>query len=109
MPTEQKIEYYVAKRPFAYNGVDYDRGDPVDLIGSRYDDTLKETHLRKVVRPAGAEHDEVQALVDEHLAKELRTMCEERGLPIYGTKEELATRIMEHDGGGATPSENGGD
>lgn len=100
MPTGQKmIEEYIAMKPFIYGDQHLERGDVWQPTGSRYDDAIKQHHVRTVKRPASGNLGDVQALVDKHLKTELRQMCEERGLPLYGTKEDLAARILEYEEG----------
>jgi hypothetical protein len=41
--------------------------------------------------------DRVDGLVEEHNLDELKEMADERGLATYGTKQQVAQRIVDHD------------
>jgi len=90
-----KNEFYPVKRAFDYAGEHYEQGERWRRPeGHRWDDKIIDSPLVGD-RRVGETAEDADALINEHTRKELRAMCKERDLPVYGTKAELAARILE--------------
>lgn len=89
------VDEYVVVKSFHYDGTDYSSGDVWEPGGYRHDKSLiAHRFVRARQRPVTSTAADVDELVDNHTAKELREMCKERDLPVYGTKDELAARLV---------------
>jgi hypothetical protein len=87
------------------NGVEFD-----EVMVGLMDNHAIHTHVKSLLAPA----DEPAPLVEEEVVNpfpadiqeydsltvaELRALCKERGLPVYGTKAEIVLRLKQNDEG----------
>ena len=91
------------------NGVEFD-----EVMVGLMDNHAIHAHVESLLAPVPAPANEPAPLVEEDVVNpfpadiqeydsltvaELRALCKERGLPVYGTKAEIILRLKQNDGG----------
>ena len=91
------------------NGVEFD-----EVMVGLMDNHAIHAHVESLLAPVPAPADEPAPLVEEEVVNpfpadiqeydsltvaELRALCKERGLPVYGTKAEIILRLKQNDEG----------
>jgi hypothetical protein len=91
------------------NGVEFD-----EVMVGLMDNHAIHAHVESLLAPVPAPANEPAPLVEEEVVNpfpadiqeydsltvaELRALCKERGLPVYGTKAEIILRLKQNDGG----------
>ena len=91
------------------NGVEFD-----EVMVGLMDNHAIHAHVESLLAPVPAPANEPVPLVEEEVVNpfpadiqeydsltvaELRALCKERGLPVYGTKAEIILRLKQNDGG----------
>jgi len=91
------------------NGVEFD-----EVMAGLMDNHAIHAHVESLLAPVPAPANEPAPLVEEEVVNpfpadiqeydsltvaELRALCKERGLPVYGTKAEIILRLKQNDEG----------
>lgn len=113
---KKSLQQYRRLGPLAYarwvceaNGVEFD-----EVMVGLMDNHAIHAHVESLLAPVPAPANEPAPLVEEEVVNpfpadiqeydsltvaELRALCKERGLPVYGTKAEIILRLKQNDGG----------